>query len=452
MATNKVRFQSSVYLITYSRADLTKIPDRNSFARVVIEAFEEMRFAKVQHWVVAQENHKETSDQGNKTHYHMALKLSKRMRWSRVRQFLESHNEIRVNFSDHHTTYYSAYKYVTKEDNDFLESKDHPELRDPPTTEKAITAKKKRVVGKASNKKDKRYTTYDVVEVIRQSKVTTRLELINLAMSQKEHGKTKLAEFIANRGAKVVNEALELAREFNEAPERVARQKKSRIQILSEAYQSSCIPGCNGEWLICAFDVLQRNEIPLLSFCKAVYRVLECGRGKYRNIYVYGPANTGKTFIISPLKVLYKAFINPATGTFAWVGAENAEVVILNDFRWHPSIIAWGDFLQLLEGDTVHLPAPKSFISKDIEFNKDTPFFATSDAPLVMIKGGSIDKANTDMMEVRWRFFRLWRQIPEEQQKQLAPCPHCFAKLIIDWSKDISTTITDTVHTNSAHT
>ena len=48
---------------------------------------------------------------------------------------------------------------------------------------------------------------------------------------------------------------------------------------------------------------------------------------------MYGPANTGKTFIISPLKVLYKAFINPATGTFAWVGAENAEVVILNDFR-----------------------------------------------------------------------------------------------------------------------
>ena len=29
--------------------------------------------------------------------------------------------------------------------------------------------------------------------------------------------------------------------------------------------------------------------------------------------------------MISPLKKLHKAFSNPATGTFAWVGVENAE-------------------------------------------------------------------------------------------------------------------------------
>ena len=110
------------------------------------------------------------------------------------------------------------------------------------------------------------------------------------------------------------------------------------------------------------------------SFCAAIYDALENGRGKYRNIYIYGPANTGKTFMISPLKKLYNAFSNPATGTFAWVGAENAEIVLLNDFRWHPSIIAWGDLLQLLEGDILHLPAPKNFFIKDIEFTRDSIF------------------------------------------------------------------------------
>ena len=437
MATNKRTYQSSVYLLTYSRADLEKIPNRNAFARVVNEAFNEVNFAKIQHWVVSEELHKEGDDIQRPKHFHMALKLNKRMRWSRVRQFLESHNDIRVNFSDKHTTYYSAYQYVTKEDKEFVISEQHPPLSDPPRTDKAIAEKKKKGKKVISSKKMKRYSTYDVVEIIRENNITTRTELINLAMTQKKEGKINLAQFIANRGAKVVNEALNLAKEFNEAPEKVSRQRKSRLDILMEAYNSSCLLECKGDWLICALDILRRNEIALTTFCNAVYTALEQGRGKYRNIYVYGPANTGKTFLISPLKVIYHAFINPATGTFAWVGAENAEVVILNDFRWNSSIIAWGDFLQLLEGDVVHLPAPKTFSSKDIEFKKSTPFFATSDAPLILIKGGHIDKANTDMMEVRWRFFKLWRQIPEEQQKQVPPCPSCFAHFILDYKQEL---------------
>ena len=46
-------------------------------------------------------------------------------------------------------------------------------------------------------------------------------------------------------------------------------------------------------------------------------------------------------------------FCNLATETFAWVGAEEAEIVTLNDFQWKPSIIAWADMLLLLEGDIV---------------------------------------------------------------------------------------------------
>jgi len=53
----------------------------------------------------------------------------------------------------------------------------------------------------------------------------------------------------------------------------------------------------------------------------------------------------------------------------------------------------------------MHLPAPKNFCKRDIELSKDTPVFATADAPMVLIKGGGIDRANTEMMNVRWRFF-----------------------------------------------
>ena len=35
----------------------------------------------------------------------------------------------------------------------------------------------------------------------------------------------------------------------------------------------------------------------------------------------------GNRFIVSPLKVIYKAFSNPATGSFGWIGDEEAKII-----------------------------------------------------------------------------------------------------------------------------
>ena len=57
-----------------------------------------------------------------------------------------------------------------------------------------------------------------------------------------------------------------------------------------------------------------------------------------RNVEIFllikGPANCAKTFLLNPLNAVYKKFPNPVTTTFAGLGAENAKVIFLNDFRW----------------------------------------------------------------------------------------------------------------------
>ena len=216
-------------------------------------------------------------------------------------------------------------------------------------------------------------------------------------------------------------------------PKRLNRSKKTHIELLKEELTRECIEGCEGRWLTAAEELLQSHEIEKRSFCNAIYSALEKGRGKYRNVYipVHGPTNCGKSFIVSPLKVIYQAFSNSATGSFAWIGSEEAEIIYLNDFRWYPKIIAWADFLQALEGDTVHLPAPKNLCSKDIELSKDTPFFATSDASLVVMKGRAINRVNIEMMSCQWVFFNFWKQIPHAEQEDIAPCRFCFAKFIL---------------------
>ena len=66
----------SVYLITYSQADLEKVPDKDTFIALVTDAFNKQGTAKIVQFACAQERHQD----GN-VHYHIVLKLDKQKRW-----------------------------------------------------------------------------------------------------------------------------------------------------------------------------------------------------------------------------------------------------------------------------------------------------------------------------------------------------------------------------------
>lgn len=61
-----------------------------------------------------------------------------------MHNFLDEKHGTKVNFSSSHNTYYSAYKYTTQEDTDFVLSDGHPDMANssPPKKERAISEKK----------------------------------------------------------------------------------------------------------------------------------------------------------------------------------------------------------------------------------------------------------------------------------------------------------------------
>lgn len=222
--------------------------------------------------------------------------------------------------------------------------------------------------------------------------------------------------------------------EMTNAEATLERSKLSRVEVLQKATAEACV--CEEEWRACAEDILAKNQIAPAVFATSVMNLLKVGRGKYNNVMIVGPANCGKTFILNPLTNIYKTFSNPATGSFAWVGAEEAEVLFLNDFRWSAKMIPWHDLLLLLEGQPVHLPAPKTHYSRDLVLDKDTPVFATGKHQLVYVRGGEVDERETEMMTVRWRIFNFFHQIPADDQKVTPQCARCFAKFITENAGD----------------
>ena len=283
-----------------------------------------------------------------------------------------------------------------------------------------------------SKKRKKRLAPFELSEIIVEKGIRTRTESLAFANKQKLEGKCDIAEFIVNRGPRVVAEVLNTAWEMTNAQDKLERSKKTRLELLQEAALGNCVTGCEGKWLTCALEVLQQNGICRETFTGAIKDLLHQGRSKFRNIMICGPANSAKTFILNPLSSVYTTFCNPACTSFAWVGAEDAECIFLNDFRWSSQIIPWHDFLLMLEGQMVHLPAPKTHYAKDIVFDKDTPIFITSKQPIIFIKNGVIDQRETDMMAVRWKIFHFNVRIAEQNQKEFQKCAKCFATLILE--------------------
>ena len=99
------------------------------------------------------------------------------------------------------------------------------------------------------------------------------------------------------------------------------------------------------------------------------------------------------------------------TTTFAWVGAELCEVIFSNDL------------LLLLEGQTVHLPAPKLHYSKDIKFKHNAPIFCTGKDEIVFVRGGTMDSMETHVIRCRWHIYCFHVQIVPSEQQEIQPCP-----------------------------
>ena len=405
-----VRQVREIYLITYSQVNADLFPTRESFVNIVCEAFTACNVDILQ-CVCAKENYKQSG-----FHFHTTVKLKERHRWKRVRNYITEKHGVHVNFSNRHDKYFSAWKYTTKEGLEYIQSEGHPDLTNsqPPQSTRASEACRargnsegKRRAVKAKSRK-RQLSVYEVSQIVVNRKFKSRLELLAFAQEQQNEGKTDLAQFIANRGSKAVDEAIRVGWELSEAPNRVIRLRQNRLQRLEAAYAKSCLPDCNKKWLELARNILVQNNVKISEFVGAVRLLLEKGRGKYRNILVTGPSNCGKSFILNQLCEIYDTFCNPASTSFAWVGVENSEVIFLNDFRWSAQIIPWHNLLLLLEGAVVHFPAPKTHYAQDILFDKDVPVFATAKEHFSFVQGGAVDRVETEMMRVRWRSFQFF--------------------------------------------
>ena len=171
----------SVYLITYSQADIEKVESRTQFSDMVLDSFCRNGNVTVLRWVCSKDEHK---DQGH--HYHIALKLDRQKKWLSVRKHLHQKFGVKVHFSDNYSNYYEAWKYVTKEDNNYILSEGHPDLLNSAVLHTTTATKVKRENHGAKRKR--KIDALEVSEIVLRNNIKLKTELLRLAKKKTKRG------------------------------------------------------------------------------------------------------------------------------------------------------------------------------------------------------------------------------------------------------------------------
>lgn len=462
--------QRRVFLITYSQADLSIFPSTQKFSEEIVKAFGEK---KIIEWACCMEDHVD----GGK-HFHMAVSFTSSLRFNPVKKLFLKNFGVSIHFKIKSYGYAAAYKYICKEKpiEEVLHSEGHSPLsriKTPQTLKAMKTFSQKSSAVKKNERKSTRrrlnlvtsdsssdgenevtvmepeeksdgeeeepreflpakLKPLEVSEFMVREGIRTRKLLMYVAKLRAKNGERDLKAFVVTHSKKFVNELIESTWELEDSEQSIEREKMARLDILAEALHGDCVETCQQhEWLRCAVSILQSNGINVYVFAAAIRNALKNGRGKGNNVLIVGPTTCGKSFLLTPLQLVYNTFSNPSNTKYAWVTLEGKEVALLNDFRWSQECIDWKDFLLLLEGDTVNLPRPKNSFTTDltIERSNTVPFFSTSIRRFEFIgKGNSRDEGETAMMDTRWQVFTMTKKIVNP--KKMEPCRRCFADLV----------------------
>ena len=322
------------YLVTYSQLNHRIFPTRCSFGAAVVEAF---GANNVDYFVASKEPHEMSS---GTYHYHVAIRLTKTMRWNSAKQYLKEHYNVICNFASSSEMYVGAYRYATKTDKNFFVGNvlsKHPNLElISQTYARAIQAnntfrnnnKKRRAKTdteeEPAKKKNRSKLKWDLALFIVENKVRSEVELITVATERRDLGDRSLYDYLIGMKRKDREDFVEEAWRFENAKQIIADEDVDVVKTLHDYADTEC--KCNGLWLWCAKDILLKNDIEYSEFREALFACLKKGRQKHVNILLVGPSNCAKTFLLKPIiELVPNVFSNLSGSTFGWMGVKKSQ-------------------------------------------------------------------------------------------------------------------------------
>jgi hypothetical protein len=401
--------------------------------------------AKLEHYAVAEERHKEGTEKQRHYHMHACVKAEVCHRFMGVVNYLRRKN-VFVHASTSHSNYATAFRYLVlpsrkktrgELDLGILLSDDHPEksvAATLPATSSATSSVRspdQLTPAKKTEPDSKRVVAHEVIVQLGIKHVDDYEEF---ARSESLAGRKRHLEFFHT--CRDLDAFITKVWEFEESPLRKTRKAKGRITILEEARDGVCFGEaspciCGGRWMPLALDTLRKNYIDVGNLCRKVIVMVRDGPQKGNIVFFWGPTTCAKSWLLDPLRKIFYVMSKPEEGTsYSLSDLPSFEVCL-----WHEadisenrkeSCIGWRDALNWFDGKGIRVGRSKSFFAKDVEYVPIQPLFITNEH---LPHHSRRDQVK--MMHRRIDGTQFVYEIPEGERAQCPDCPKCFAEFML---------------------
>lgn len=399
--------------------------DRDGYSRMVVAGHKACGH-RVLETATFQEPHA-----SGKPHLNCLVRASAQYRWKKTAEHIFNEYKVRVNFAPHIKTWAEGIVYgrVASEHKP-------PEMLDQAPTqwaENGMPMSFEDVIPRKWKQEGfirrGQLTPFKFLELCREHTIRTEPEIWALATDLEKQGDKGLLAFLMENEAGLL---LERARKAMDAKAEVERAKMTRLEIM-KAYLAAghCTCPHAGQCYDLMKDVLAKNGLDGV-FQKAVVETLVFGRQKMRNLCVLGASNQGKSFLLKPLLLIFKAYTRPEGGTYQLEDIIGAELVFLNDFEFDESTkkwMPWQYFKNFLEGAKINVARPKNR-GGNMEFTKDAPVFMTAPQEVALYRGKRRDECETEQMNNRIAYFHLHHTFVNRIEAK--ECGHCGARVYLE--------------------
>ena len=257
------------------------------------------------------------------------------------------------------------------------------------------------------------------------------------AVQELRAGRTQLIEFV-RKYRSCLEDQLEFCWSLEEAPQRMQRIGKTRLDILLEAAidpQASCKNG-HGRCEDRLNEILIHQDVAPSEFGHAIYTALEHGRRKGNAVMVVGGRDTGKTTVTEPARLIFNAMQTPQSDSFCPLqNIRGHEVLLWQDFRFSPGHprkgeqglrIDEGTWNRLLEGLPTLIGVPKSEGSRvDFLYQEDAACIFTGPFELKAYRDGKVDVTETEQLACRMRYITFKKSAPPRIVIAASRTAHC---------------------------
>ncbi len=388
----------------------------------------------VEEGLVFKERHQRTNAAGEPLpHLNALVRAAAQYAWLGTARNLMELYRIRVDFASHIKTWVDGviYGYVRSEhkpEEELDRSYYHWVRAGSPLPLEEVLPRRLRNGGGRQT----RLTPLAAYDLCRQHSIKDTVAAWAMARTLEAQGDRGLLAFLLE--CRDVDAFVGKVRAAEQSVETQRRERVGRIGLLREAAAGECSCAMPGLWQTLADQTLQRNGIGG-DFEKAIYTALLQGRSKKTNVFLLGPTNAAKSFLVKPLSLLLRCYTVPDGGNYQLEALVDKELLYLNGFSWDEKWLKWSYFKTLLEGAEAIMVARPKNKGGDVPWARDCPVIGTCSAQIQLFcrtgRAWALHEGETAQMNSRVQYFRMEQSLAEEAIIQCAPCMKCAAAVYL---------------------